>query len=917
MSRATRVLATVRRRVAAAGALTALAATGAWAQTGQIVGRVVRATDSAAVAQAEVLAVGSGGDTTRGRTTAGGEFVLVGLAPGRYALAVRRLGLRAAEVRGLLVRSGISTRVTVVLTDAVELAPLVVQAEERPLLTPDVSASRQVVGRDEIQAAPVQDVEQLLELRTGVADGHFRGGRVGQETYVIDGVDVKDQFAASRSGIAFQLAPTAVQEVSVFTSGFSADQPSAVSGVVTLVSRSGPTDGWFGRVEGVTDEWAPAKLDRGYARVGATTGGPLWGGSTLFLDLLMIGRADQDPRVRGLSCLEVTFPCPAQRTIIPHHEGDRYLAFGRLDLPLGGQFNAALSLSRNRDQHELYSTRFKYALRDYLAERETATLGTMLVTGTFNLTGSRALRLASSVSVARLDRYLGVPDTVQPARLGRFRLGDLRFRGEDFVRRPAAEQLGTGQSIPGYLAPSDSGLGSPYGIFGADLFVTDGTSGIAEWTRADFADVKLGLQTLASPQMDLKVGGDLKLHRITTYQHVSGGSAGAAPNFARFYPHMLAGYIHATLYALDAATVDLGARLEAFQPGLAAPENRRDLTAPTVVTQWRTLAHPRVGFAMPLAILGVPRASVRWNYGRFAQPPDFQFFFDQALDDSLNTAVRRQGNPYLGFEYGTQYEGGIDYLLTGELVLRASGYLKDLASLTTSGITLAEQGRTFTNLDFGKVQGLEVRLEGRWGPSRRLEVGYALQKAIGVVSTAFDSTESGGVGGRVEIPLQFDRRHAIDVNALWQLPWGTRVAVGASAGSGYPVPGAAERRLPWTVELGARVAREWRWGARAARVILEGRNLLNRANLVTARFEGGVMPNVLALEARASQETAGAQPIPRDSPLYVPGFDLNSNGILDPSEQTAARRAALLDFYEPTLLYGEARQVRVGVEIVF
>jgi hypothetical protein len=320
---------------------------------------------------------------------------------------------------------------------------------------------------------------------------------------------------------------------------------------------------------------------------------------------------------------------------------------------------------------------------------------------------------------------------------------------------------------------------------------------------------------------------------------------------------------------------------------------------------------------MPLAILGVPRASVRWNYGRFSQPPDFQFFFDQALDDSLNTAVRRQGNPYLGFEYGTQYEGGLDYLLTDDLILRGSAYLKDLASLTTSGITLAEPGRTFTNLDFGKVQGAELRLEGRWGPARRIELGYALQEAIGVVSTAFDSTADGAVGGRIEIPLQFDRRHAIDLNALWPLPWHTRISVGASAGSGYPVPGAAERRLPWTVEISARLAREWRWGTRITRVMVEGRNLLNRANLVTARFEGGVMPDVRSLETRASQETSGANPIPRESPWYVPGFDLDGNGILDQQDQTAARRAALLDFNEPTLLYGEARQIRIGLEIIF
>jgi hypothetical protein len=119
------------------------------------------------------------------------------------------------------------------------------------------------------------------------------------------------------------------------------------------------------------------------------------------------------------------------------------------------------------------------------------------------------------------------------------------------------------------------------------------------------------------------------------------------------------------------------------------------------------------------------------------------------------------------------------------------------------------------------------------------------------------------------------------------------------------------------VALAARLAREWRWGARSVRVMLEGRNLLNHANLETARAGGGVLPDVAALEARAVQETTGATPIPHESPLYLPGFDTNHDGFLDAGEQTAARRAALLDYYEPTLLYGEARQIRVGVEIVF
>lgn len=887
--------------------------------TGQIVARVVAASDSTQLVGATATVIGEAGDTiATGRTDAAGDVLFIGLPPQTYRVLVRAIGFRPTEVRGVAVRSGTSARLTIALpAAAVDLPTIAVVVEERPLLEPDVSVTRQVVTRTELASAPVQDLAQVLELRTGVSDGHFRGGRIGQETFVIDGVEVRDQLAGSRGGIGFALAPSAVQEISVYTSGFTADQPSALSGVVTLVSRSGPTDRWFGRVEAVTDEWAPSSLTRGYVRTGATAGGPI-GGATAFLDFLAIGRADADPRVQGLTCLPVEFPCPATRAVIPHHEGDRYYAFGRLDVPLGGALRGSLSLSRNRDQHELYSTRFKYALRDYLAERETANLATIQLDGLFASGGSHASRFTVRAALGRLDRYLGVPDTAQPARFGRFLLGDLRFRGEDFARSPTAEQVASGRTIPGYLPPSDAGLGGPYGIFGSDLFVTDGTSGIAEWSRSSFADMRIDVQAVVSPRLDLRTGGSFKLYEIEAYQHASGGLAGSAPSYVRFHPRTAAGWIHGTMYAFESATIDLGVRVEGFQPQLAAPTDRANLTAPVVSTGWQVMVHPRIGFAMPLAVVGLERAAVRWNFGRFSQPPDFQFFFDQSLDDSLNTAVRRQGNPYLGFERATAYELGLDYLLTETTALRAAAYAKDLSGLTTSGIGVSRYGTTFTNLDFGRVQGVEIRLDTRLDERRTIEIGYALQKAVGVVSTAFDSTvPDGGGGEKIEIPLQFDQRHAITLNVLWPLPFGIMGALGGKAASGYPVPGAAEERLPWSVALAARLTRTFTLGGAAVRVIAEGRNLLHQANLVTARPGGGVLPDVGAIEAQAAQETAGARPIPRESPWYLAGFDTNLNGLLDRSEQTAARRAALLDAAEPTLFYGEALQIRLGVEIGF
>jgi hypothetical protein len=887
--------------------------------TGQIVGVVVSLRDSTPLDGAEVRVTGT---IARAVTAADGRFVLIGLAPGVYTIVVRHIGSASQQLQNVHVQSGVTNRLRIALTPtAVTLPELGVKVQTQALLTPEITASRQVVGHDELASTPVQDIQQALQLRTGVDDGHFRGGRFGQETYVIDGVDVKDQFSAARNGMAFQLAPSAVEEISVFTSGFTADQGSAVSGVVNLVTRSGPKDHWIGRIESVTDEWAPGAVARGYNRGGFSLGGPLGflplSGSTLFLDLEVLGQADQDPRVAGLTCLPVNFPCPGTRAIIPHHRGDRYYAFGKLDLPITDGLDAAISVNRNRDQHELYSTRFKYDLGNYLAEREVATLGTLALTGSLQPRGSRAVQMTARVSVGRVDRYLGVPDSVQGTRIGRFRLNDLHFRGEDFVHGDVAQQIASGQTVPGYVEPSDSGLANPYGLWGADLFVTDGTSGIAEWSRSEFVDLKGELQVMVSPNHDMKIGTDVKLYHIQSYQAASAALAGAEPNYVSFFPKTVGAYIHNTLHTLDAATVDLGARVDAFQPQVTAPSDRRNLSAPLQSTAWRAIIAPRIGFGLPLSVLGVDNAAFHFNFGLFSQPPDFQYFFDQSLDDSLNTAVRRQGNPNLAFERATQYELGLEYLITGDIVVKAAGYFKDLTALTTSGINVGNTAHAFSNFDFGRVEGGEVRLEARFSGGKRLELGYALERAFGVVSSGFDSTASGSSIGRVEIPLQFDRRHAFDLSALWIFPGDVAVSVAGSGGSGLPVPGNATVRLPWDYNVAARVSKRFHLGGTYLVLLAEGRNLLNRPNLVSARPGGGTMPNISALEARADSETQGNKLVYRDSPYYLEKFDADHNNFLDASEQGAARRAALLDYYEPTLLYGEARQIRLGVQWSF
>ena len=67
----------------------------------------------------------------------------------------------------------------------------------------------------------------------------------------------------------------------------------------------------------------------------------------------------------------------------------------------------------------------------------------------------------------------------------------------------------------------------------------------------------------------------------------------------------------------------------------------------------------------------------------------------------------------------------------------------------------------------------------------------------------------------------------------------------------------------------------------------------------------------------ADRPVTSTFPIPRESERYAPLADLNGNGIITATEFETARFAAALDASDPSLLFGEPRQLRLGLEVVF
>jgi hypothetical protein len=925
--------------------------------TGSILGQVVEQGTDRPLADVRITVAG----TTLGASSgADGRFVIAAVPPGERAVRAELIGYRPVVVENLIVRSTVRTELRLELQAApVQLEGLRIEAERIRLIEPEVSTTHEVIRARELAALPIDDVAEAVELTPGVSEGHFRGGRIGQEVYLIDGFETKNQFEASSQGAALELPPSALEEVEVITGGFGAQYGSALSGVVSYTTRRGSTEQWDARASAQTDEWAPDALWRGFTGLSLSAGGPLHflgAGTTLYADVLAQARADADPRARGLACLAAdeadeavaalirevqaqapALYCPAQGDHLPHQRGDRLIGFARIDRPLSDNLALVVTLLHNRDQRELYTPEHRYNPQYQLGQRTGGSLASALLDWTRN-EGGHAWHLSLRSSFTHLDRYLGVVDPWTfdgRARLGALGFGGFRFVGEDFVRSPIEAQLASASAVPGYVAPG-SALGTPFGVAGNGIFFTEGTPDIANYARSNVFSAELAGEHLRTNGMILRGGGSAKLYRVESYERTLAHLSGSTPSYARFFPAVVSGFSEARFGALDDMTISLGLRVDAFRSGVSFRADRGDFLSPVIDPSWQVSLMPRVGLAMPIPGTG-ERSAVRFNFNYVSQPPDFRYFLDTAIGDSLRTDIRRQGNPQLSFERGVTYEASFSHVLRDDLGAGLTYFRKELRNLVTGSLRVGETGNPqYTTGDFGTVQGVELSLRAQL-PWARVRAGYALSRAMGVASGAQNDSTADPGRAATEYPLAFDRRHSADVTLyLWQAagnadaPWSLTIA--SSLQSGYPISrraaagvdgdGLETARLPWTSTVDARLARDF--GAVpgcngcAWRIVADGRNLLGRANIVALRRDtGGLGPTIAAVNAVRDDVPPPDAPIPAESPGYSALADLNGNGYIDAGEFRLARTAAALDRFDPSLFYGEARQVRLGVEVTF
>ena len=196
-------------------------------QTGKIAGKVTDSQTSEALVGCNVLVKG----TPYGASTdANGEYYIINLSPGKYDVEFSMIGYASYTAEGVSVNIDVTTPVDAGLaTEAVQMEGVSVTAET-PAIENTLTSSKQIVSGDLMRNMAVTDVNDVVKTLPGVTELggslHIRGGRSGEEMYLVDGASVTN---AVMGGEAIPVNPNMIGELQLITGTFNAEYGQAMS----------------------------------------------------------------------------------------------------------------------------------------------------------------------------------------------------------------------------------------------------------------------------------------------------------------------------------------------------------------------------------------------------------------------------------------------------------------------------------------------------------------------------------------------------------------------------------------------------------------------------------------------------------------------------------------------------------------
>lgn len=188
-------------------------------------------------------------DTRLGASTdSKGYYFILNVNPGLYEVKASMVGYQTMIQQDVVVNVDRTTQLNFNITEsAISVGKEIVVTAERPDVQREKTSSSETIRTEEILLSPgINDLADVISLSADVVDGHFRGGREGEELYNLSGMGIVNPLNRS---LSFTPILSAIEEVEVITSGFSAQYGNAQSGVINISMKEGNKEKWKSRAE--------------------------------------------------------------------------------------------------------------------------------------------------------------------------------------------------------------------------------------------------------------------------------------------------------------------------------------------------------------------------------------------------------------------------------------------------------------------------------------------------------------------------------------------------------------------------------------------------------------------------------------------------------------------------------------------
>ena len=816
--------------------------------SGKVAGMVVDSATGEPVVGANVRVIGTDLGTT---TDIDGEFFIINLPGGKYDVAVSYMGYEPVTKTGVRVLVDLTTPLDFDLPPApVELGRGVVVHASSPIIQQDLTASRVIFTEDHLQTLPnITSVQAVLTHYPGVVQDrdqslHVRGGRSGQVSYYFDGFNVQDPFSASQG---INIIPSALEELSLTSGGYTAEYGEALSGIVSAVTREGSPEyhGGVKMYEGFTH---PYDVNRGD-----------WG------DLKRVGNTalsfDLSGPLPGMDRKKFTFFTAGQYltnpTYLPHNDLTSYTGTGKITMqPVSG-----LKIKTNVTYYEADGNLYDH--RDVNG-----------ISYDFNLDGLPKLAKQAYLIGLTTD-YAFSERTVLSLTANQF-YTTTKSAPEPYFDLYWDEWPGYSEDENGVYNGTihednysrDLDYSDPMQVIG----FTDGDNFDPTFSEREtkYNSFSLRLLNQFNKWNQFKIGGEFRRYDLSWdfkqfyNDYPYGEQYKSKPTYASLFFQDKMEY--------DYFIVNLGLRYDYHNADI-----EYNVTPYGSEITWKEAdskgkLSPRLGVSFPISQNSV----MHFNYGVYYQEPRFTYLY-MNYEGDVTSGLPLLGNPDLEPEETTSYELGVNHLINDGLRFSATAYykdIKDLISTREDSIIAGNSVTKFTNDDYGSVKGVDFSLEKLPGIgyfSGSLSYGYMIATGNGsdaldaYYSYIHDPDETAPV---TEYPLDFDQRHTVTAVMSYRVPadwkaslfgmglpgdWGL-TAVGYY-GSGLPYTATDnqgnrlgernEGRLPASYTVDLRFAKNFGLSAQNMRLsfFVEVDNVFDKRNVIDLYSNTGLPDN--------------------------------------------------------------------------